>query len=447
MDTESQTRLLDKRLSPSTRVAILNRDLRYQEQGIRMLLDAYRSGLDDEAGDVACDSATYSLLSNELLFELVCTCKRQLRTRALRMLTDDCRSRVFRVESCAEFICEYFKWNLPLTPLYTALDSKISLENSTFQRRISILAILFNNPRNRDLIFENKIKAEKLLIHMSRHLLKLYSNRDYRVDPDCDGVSWFFHLNPTGSQLRRYFPYIRAMIEPKRYIVANGIRRDMVTRGLWADYMDEYIELFDIHISSRPHLVANTMHEFIRDPQNVHRIAIDDEVLAKLDRLEKQYQGRTDDSLRSLYQKPTLAPALRHIDTSSTDFNGKTLKEWLRIIFLWSKDGGHLPILEQELQDMNRMCASGHFRRLINVTNGIMFTLGESINDARRVEFASMVQALIQAQPNCDDILADFPAKAIKYANMVTEEMLSRDVPVERWDEILTIRYMYLFPN
>lgn len=446
MDTALRARLLDKTLPINARFIIMHKYPAYVDEGVKMLLESYRNGSDDDAGRIACSMAVWAQLSAHAIFDIISTCKRQLGSGALRVLVEPVRRAIRDTSTFAEFIRDYFRFNLPVRPLYTVIDARITREYGSPQRRIYILNTLFNCSNNRGLIFENKAKGEKLLVHVSKHLLKLYGGNEYQDDPGCNGTSRFFDLNSTSNRLRLYLPYIRAMTEPCRYIVTSGIRRDMRTRGAWADYMDEYIELFDIYISSRPHFIANNMREFLNDPQNVHRIKIEDDVLARLNALAEQYIERTD-SLQPLYQKPELRAALGAIDSCPSDFEGKTLKQWLRIIFLWAKDGGHLDILEQELQDMTGMCSSGHFRRLINVTNGILFTLNESVNDARRLEFASKIQAIIQAQPDADEILADFPAKALKYANMVVEEMLTGDIPVDRWDEILTVRYVYLYPN
>lgn len=201
-------------------------------------------------------------------------------------------------------------------------------------------------------------------------------------------------------------------------------------------------EIVEHYIPRGPLPTTLPLQYFINNAQNIHCVRIESDVLVEFDTLDAMYKGR-EDSFEMLHKNPALREALERIDEDTSDFHGRTLKEWFRIVFLWSKDEGHLPILEQELKDMVGMCPSGHFRRLINVMNGFLFHLEDSVHDySPQRPFFNKVDALIQAQPDCDEIVCDIATRGVKYVNDVAVEyMLHRD----QWSDVLEYRRIYLY--
>lgn len=220
---------------------------------------------------------------------------------------------------------------------------------------------------------------------------------------------------------------------------------DMIDNITWRSddrslFVREFVECYAVH---RPITTTLSMRRFVSNDQNVHHVRIEPDTLVELDTLDAKFKEREDDSLRSFREKPELREALDRIETDPSDFHGRTLKEWLRIVFLWAKDEGHLDILEQELQDMTGKCSSGHFRRLINVPNGFLYHLEESVarNNERELFFKE-VDALIKAQPDCDEIVCDISTRGVKYVNDVAvENMLHGGI----WKRILEWRRIYLY--
>lgn len=444
MNTASQTRLLDKTLSIRTRMATLRKCPQYIEEGVSILLKAYRSGTDNDAGAIACHVASYSTLSTRTMLSIASVCKNKWRWRVMHILASAIRKAIWIRDPLVDFVEEYFKHDIPLGILKASLAAQITSDyNRKFHRDGTVLYTLFHGKRNRRRILADKVKGEELLVYISKHLLNLYSIGGFPIDVECDEVSWFYYLNTEDRQtLRDYVPYIRAMDRRGRHINAGGIARDLSWHPIRFECVDLYTDLFDIYYSARPDTGTRSI-DFVNDPQNMNQIKIEADVLVELETLAAKYRDR-EDSMEELYQNPRLKEALELIDSNESDFHGRTLKQWLRIVFSWAKDGGRLSSLERELRDLAKMCPAAHFLRVIDVCSGFLFSLIESNTSALRLEFLTRVEARILAQPDVDEIMADFPTRAIEHANTVMLELMKR---WQQWkyDDFLVARYHYLY--
>lgn len=434
--------ILNKRGDASIRYERLSMFPGYIEEIVPILMESRRVDGDNGAGYVVCKAATLIHLPVAMALDIIEAFKLQYPDRIKRILMMYTRDVVEHPEYLARFISEYFETDLSLDILKACIVSDLLSEQYLDSIDNNAILDLFVKSPHRELIFKNESKALELLVHVARIRFEYITSSNY--DP-CD--SGLFSCLDSGDRnmLRIFFPYIRGLCDEHRHKVVEGLVQE-IEDSRDTDYLDEYVELYDM-IHSEPCTDIpcddeSELTEFVHDPQNVHRVRIKPDVLVELDTLDAKYAER-EDSMEVLYDNPALSQALDRIGSDTTDFYGRTLQEWLGIVFVWAKDEGHMDILIQELQDMTGKCTSGHFRRLINVMNGFLFNLEESRHDpSLKEQFFDQTNALIQAQPNADEIMADFPAKAVKYSAEVAKEIMREDMD---WYELMQIRRLYLY--
>lgn len=342
------------------------------------------------------------------------------------------------------YIRDYFWADLPLDHLKANIAGAISGiplgDREAEQKYLDVVYI--TNPECR--LFGDRKKAVSLAIYVTKYIFERYTilgNAPYHAFMYIDVC---FDLGKEShALLKTFMEWIP--VQPGRHKVDLIWRLNTYIHRAKRrnEYMKEFIELDEmLRVIDLGKKLQSPLRKFHRDRQNVHRIKIEKDTLVELDKMEAKFKDREDDSMEDLYEKPELRTTLERIDSDTSDFYGSTLKQWLRIVFLWAKDENHLSILEQELQDMKGMCTSGHFRRLVNVMNGFVFHLEESTHEKLRDEFFSRTNALIQAQPNADEIVCDLSTRGVRYANEVALELMKRMLD---WYEVMRVRRLYLY--
>lgn len=347
------------------------------------------------------------------------------------------------------YLGEYYTANLPLYLLKATLlaaFARLMLDDP--QYAIDLLTMLFPCKQASP---ELQQKMEEVSLHVSRHVYELASFNPHgrwivyatyeiltQTRINLSTIQTILSWIPRADNRRRAYVIDSFMLR----IRISPVRGEYVEETLLLE--EEFHELRISRLLNRRKL--GTLSGFAEDPQNVHVVRIEDDVMEEIEKtLGKFTTNKTEDSLESLRDDPKVKPSLETIEANGTIFYGRTLKQWLLLIYGWAKEGGHMKILVQELQDMSGACASGHFRRLINVMNGIAVDLKLSDHDIRRKEFFDRTNQRIQEHPDCDEILQDIPRKARELANQVAREMLREDSSRESWDSVLDARQKYLW--
>lgn len=285
----------------------------------------------------------------------------------------------------------------------------------------------------------NKRAIESLLRGMSKFMLDMYLT--IGID-ETNGKYFVLCI----SHVRLSKPILKTLIGQLKILHYDG-KADLVdalhTRieGMKdrLKFVDEYIELDEVLQSLR--FDSNKKRSFSDDKQNVHRLTPAPAVLMALALYEETIKDR-EDSLDELYSIPSITDTLYRIDNDHTLCVNRTLKDLLRVVYIWAKDGDHMAILIQELEDMSGTCSTGHFIRLLNVMNGITFFMDvDTGRDPTRDALFTRATELIKSQPDYEDIIADMEALGAKYANQIAKEMLAESYP---WGGVMRARRAYI---
>lgn len=441
-----------KKRYPRQRWSRLIKFPEHVEECVTKFMGWCRNGTDPDAGEVVCNTIIRAMVPIGTVLEVVQMFKHQCPDLVKRVLLVYAREAVDDLSQLPEFIREYFETDLPLDTLKACiisdLVSKCYIDHTTFYHDT---LNIFVDRYSRDLVFQNEEKGTELLIHVSKFLLEYFIDSSYERDGMHSPGFLFCMDTDDRRMLRSYFPYIQSMCDEKR---TRAIQHIIDELGCYRkiDYVDEYIELYDmIHGSPLPEIVDSDLPElpeFADEEQNVHRVKLEREVLVELYKLAEKYKDR-EESMEDLYDDIDLCKILKKIDSDTSNFYGKTLKEWLKITYIWAEEEEYMDNLEQELKDMKEMCPTDQFQRLVCVMDGHLFDL-EEIGHKRNIvdEFFDAANELIQAQPDADEIMANLSTRGIEYVNEVTKEMLEGEEDEEErvsWEEIMDTRRLYLY--
>lgn len=339
------------------------------------------------------------------------------------------------------YIRECIKAKLPLGGVEAHLVTEL---DRLFHHRLNEIPILLRTVGNAQLVgVPRNAQIDGLMERLSRHLFDLYSVVGLNKKNGAYFTLCVHLMELTSESVKAIISWIPNMTYNGSADIIDAFKRRIVQSNRRDDFRDDYLKLDAVFQGLREksgNKKASRLSAFVENKQNVHWVFIEREVIEAFDKLEIRFAGR-EDSLDPLRENPNIQMALYRIENDPTDFHGRTLEQLLRLVFLWAKDADEMPVLIQELQDMTGTCASGHFRRLVNVLNGYEFELLLPDTERTRRAFFDRVNQLIQEQPDCDEIVEDIPGRAAKYADMVAKEMMLKTF---NWEPLMDARRQYL---
>lgn len=345
------------------------------------------------------------------------------------------------------FFEDYLDTDLPLDSLESDLVDLFGwLLSETPKTVTDILGDLYCACRMAKQYAETKARhrINALQYSVQQKALQLFYTHglDERTGDAFTGCIFFSSFHP--GLLRTVISMLPGLPCEWRAKTVEALKSSLTGSRQKLEYIDAYLELDELFhkLQRENNEKFGELARFTEDAENVHAVRIESDVLDMLEVVEQRFAGIVV-SFDSLLEDPELWETLRFIEEDPTDFHGKTLKGWLALTLLWAETEGHMETLIEELTDMKGKCPSGHFRRLINVFNGILFNLelsGE--RDDMHREFFDYVNTLIAESPDMDEILGDMETKGKKFVDEIVRDMMPRYID---WGRLMRARRAYLY--
>lgn len=411
-------------------------------EAVFVSLDRFRIKKDPRILDFIHEVAQRAPLPVNIVLDIARRFRESRPDMVKRALFLNVKSATEDIDHLPDFLREYFISDLPLESLKVGLNAAVTDRFHARFRDIPPLLLKVATARAPQ-------KAgwfpfvDQLRKSMAQHIFSMYAtvgitphNSEYFTL--CLGA-----LELGVETIRTLIAWLPSLSYDGNADVIDLLKRRIAQSRIRAQCFDEYILLDDAFQTLRKASGTRrgAISNFLGDHQNVHSIKIGVETAEALDSLDAKYATKEVD-LKPLYENPSIEQSLYRIDNDPTNYYGRTLAEILRLVYIWSVEEGNVRILVQELQDMTGTCSSGHYRRLINVMNGFLFDLEISNYERVWLELYERATFLIQAQPNCGDIVADLAVKGVPFVNATAKEMMAK---TSDWDPIMEARRRYLF--
>lgn len=401
------------------------------------LIDAMHAGTDKQAHNVIDGIISRIWLPMSLVYKIVYTFKTHAPERVSGILAMNIQNAIITYSYLGWFIGEYFETELSVSILAACLVSRLTGHYYALKDdRLSTLNFFTESP-HREYVYKNRTKALELLSRVSKFLLE-YHLIVHRVDKkNTDYITKFVQIN---RDFEPYFPYIRSLGPMDRVDIACAIHKRLLTLKHGDYRMDTYLRLYDNTYGLGENLAAG----FTKDDE-LNLCQESEKFLAELDARAIEFKDREAD-LGLLYNDPKLVDFMRAIQVDTVDFYGRTLKEWLRIAFLWAKDDDWLMCLEDDLGKVRVSHAFGIFSRIVDAMSESVVNGEYSIYHLVKTKLVGRANALIRAQPDAEEILAALSTRGVMYADVAAKELMDH-MGFDEWNMIADARWYFLHPE